>query len=153
WYERSQSVERMTLGVERAHQLHPGQAILLDGVDNDLFWGGVAHRPFATVRVPEVYLTPESEARLDRHPELGNISDFVLPAGALLRAIKADRVVVYAVGPQRLKEITTKYEENAVGRPEAEAPRHVDAGNPLMGYLLGPGWYGAEGGVRWLGRH
>src|SRR5207245_9996875 len=62
WRDRSLAVERMVLGVERAHELHPGKVILLDGVTSTLFWAGVFHRPFAIVWVSDVYLTPGSEA-------------------------------------------------------------------------------------------
>jgi len=66
WMQRrSFDVRRMVLGVARAHQLHPTQAILLDNVDEQLFQAGVYHHPFAIFGAPSVYLTPGSSAYED----------------------------------------------------------------------------------------
>jgi hypothetical protein len=152
WLNRSLGIERLVLGVVRAHQLHPGKAILLDGVDDVAFWSGIAHHPFRIFGILDVYLVPGSEAYIEPHPSVGKVSDFVLPSGPALHAAKGDRTVVYHVGPERLKAITSAYEEAALHRFGPEAPRRVDAGNPLMEYLLGPEWYPAEGGSRWMPR-
>ncbi len=37
WCDRSLAVKRMVLGVARAHELHPNQAIMLEGVDSTLW--------------------------------------------------------------------------------------------------------------------
>lgn len=152
WQNRSLEVERFVLGVARAHQLHPNQAILLDGVDSTCFWAGMFHHPFRIFGVSNVYLTPESEAYIESRPADGNISDYVLPAGAALHAAKIDRIVVYHLGPERLKAITTVYEAAAFERFGSDVPRRIDAGDPLMDYLLGPEWYPADAGARWMPR-
>ncbi len=152
WLNRTLEVERMVLGVVRAHQLHPDKAILLDGVDSPAFWSGVVHHPFRIFGISDVYLVPGSEAYIESRPAVGSVYDFVLPGGPTLQAAKADRIVVYHLGPERLKAITSAYEEAAFHRFGPEAPRRVDAGNPLMEYLLGPEWYPADDGSRWMPR-
>jgi hypothetical protein len=63
WYrERSEAQEALVLGVARAHELHPDKVILLDGIDDYLFWGAIRSGPFLFLRIPDVYLTPGSEA-------------------------------------------------------------------------------------------
>jgi hypothetical protein len=47
-------------GVARAHRLHPGQTILLDGVDTALFYHGVLDHPFRLLGIDHLYLTPAS---------------------------------------------------------------------------------------------
>ncbi len=42
----------LVLGVQRAHELHPGKVILLDGVNDDLFWGAIQQRPFLFLKNP-----------------------------------------------------------------------------------------------------
>jgi hypothetical protein len=153
WRDRSLSIERMVRGTERARQLHPHQAILLDGVDSRLFWAGVFHHPFALFGVPAVYLTPGSEGLIEPHPETGRVTDFVLPPGPTLRAIKRDDVVVYSVGLGAFKAITSAYGDAAMDSLSDEAPQHVELGNPLMTYLLGPEWYPPEDGHRWMPKH
>ena len=152
WARRSRAVERMVLGVARGHQLHPDKAIVLDGVDSQLFWAGIFHHPFRLYGVANVYLTPGSEAHIEAHDATGQVSDFILPNGPAVYAAKGDRLVVYRVGSKRLKAITSSFEQAAIAGPTPVVPRKVDAGNPLMGYLLGPEWYPPENGARWMPR-
>ena len=49
-------VRNLVEGVARAHELHAAQAILLDGVDTDLFWNGVLDRPFRLFGLDHIYL-------------------------------------------------------------------------------------------------
>jgi hypothetical protein len=150
WRNRTLRVERLVLGVVRAHQLHPDKVILLDGVDSAMFWAGMMHHPFRIFGISDVYLVPGSEGSIESRPADGNVADFVLPSGPALHAAKSDRVVVYNVGAERLKAITSAYEEAAFHRFGPQAPARIDAGNPLMEYLLGPEWYPPESGSRWM---
>lgn len=61
---RSIAIQQMVLGVARAHQLHPAEAILLDGVDVQLFRAGMYHHPFSIFGATAVYLAPGSAARI-----------------------------------------------------------------------------------------
>ena len=153
WTQRSLAVERLVLGVERAHQLHPDKTIVLDGVDSALFWAGIFHHPFRLFGVDNVYLTPGSEQQIESHDATGQVSGFLLPNGTALHAAKSDRIVVYRVGSRRLKAITSAYEEAAISRLPADVPRRIDALNPLSDYLFGPEWYPPEGGAHWMPRH
>jgi hypothetical protein len=151
WRNRTLAVERLVLGVVRAHQLHPDKVILLDGVDSAMFWGGMMHHPFRIFGISDVYLVPGSEGYIESGPADGTtVADFVLPSGPALHAAKSDRIVVYHVGAERLKAITSAYEQAAFHRFGPQAPTRIDAGNPLMEYLLGPEWYPSEGGSRWM---
>ncbi len=152
WNRRSLAVQRMILGVARAHQLHPGKTIVLDGVDGTLFWAGIFHHPFRLFGVYGVYLTPGSENYIEAHDSTGGVADYVLPAGAALHAAKTDEFVVYRAGSNRLKAITSAYEEDAIAHLTPEVPRRIDALNPLMAYLFGPEWYPPEEGAHWMPR-
>ncbi len=150
WGERSWAVERTVLGVARARQLHPHEAILLDGVDNTLFWAGVFHHPFLVFGVSDVYITPGSDQHIEPHPEIGFVSDYVLPGGPTVHGLNANQIVVYQAGPGRLKAITSQYSDTSAQDLSPEPPPRVDVGNPLMAYLLGPEWYALESGSRWM---
>lgn len=150
WYDRSIAIERMVLGVARARQLHPDKVILLDGVDGSLFWAGVFHQPFLVLGVFDVYLTPGSEQYIEPRPGLGRVTDYVLPSEPALKGLHNGVVVVYAITPGRLRNITSLYEARLAGQAKGETPRRVDVGNPLMAYLLGTEWYSLEGGYRWI---
>ena len=152
WNQRSWAVEHLVLGVERAHQLHPAKTIVLDGVDGTLFWAGIFHHPFRLFGVPNVYLTPGSQDRIEAHDATGQVADFVLPTGTVLQAAKSDRIVVYQVGPNRLKAITSRFENTAIASLKPELPRRIDALNPLTDYLFGPEWYPPDGSSHWMPR-
>ena len=87
WQHRSIAIQRMVLGVARAHQLHPTQTILLDSVDEQLFWAGVYHHPFLIFGASAVYLTPGSALNEDfscpvaHRPRLEPQPDRRLPRG------------------------------------------------------------------------
>jgi hypothetical protein len=140
WQHRSIAIQRMVLGVARAHQLHPTQTILLDGVDEQLFRAGVYHHPFTIFGVSAVYLTPGSA--------LGE--DYELSAGLTVHGLNHNQIVVYQVGGPRLKAITSIYEKTVAQKLSTDPPRRLEMANPLMAYLLGPEWYAPEEGFRWM---
>jgi len=152
WYrERGDAQQALVLGVARAHELHPGKAILLDGIDDDLFWGAIQLRPFLFVGVPDVYLTPGSEATISPRPETDDLANYVMPAEKVRRALDWDQVVVYRAGNGPLRNITSRYEPPA--DPEAASgPLRLDPADPLATDRLGPGWYEPHQGIRWMSR-
>jgi hypothetical protein len=146
-YRFSQRVRNVVEGVARAHELHPGQTILLDGVDTQLFYNAILDRPFRLLDIDRVYLTPQSESRIESHPILGDIGEFVLPADEIAKALDDDQIVVYDVRGPFLRNITTAY---ASQPRDLGAPHRVDIGSALAQSLLGPEWYPLEGNHRWM---
>lgn len=156
WYaDRSQHVRTLVLGVMRGREQHPGQAILLDAVDDELYSAAIAHSAFGAVGVREVYLAPDALNRIHAPGNLLSVVTFTLPPGPALRALADDQIVVYRAGPEqmlsgRLKNVTSIYEQTAGERLKDELPERVDVANRLDAYLVGPGWYPREGDHRWM---
>ena len=148
-YRITLRVRDLVEGVARAHQLHPNQTILLDGVDTTLFWNGVLDHPFRLLGIDRLYLTPASERHIDAHPELGDVGEFVLAPDVTSKALDAGEVAVYDVRGPRLRNITSAY---ASQPRDLSLPRRVDAGSPLAAPLLGPEWYEPDGNHRWMPR-
>jgi hypothetical protein len=142
-------VRDLVQGVARAHELHPGKTILLDGVDTDQFWNGIADRPFNAIGIDRVYLTPGSEQHIDAHPDWGDIDVFVIPTDVVSKGLDRGEMEVYDVTGPRLRNITAAY---AALPRERRAPERVDVSNPLTAYLLGPEWYANDGTHRWMPR-
>jgi|GEM_PF-258561 len=140
-------VRNLVEGVAQAHELHPMKSILLDGVDTDLFWNGILDRPFRLIGLDHVYLTSGSERRIAAHPDLGNVSSYVLPPDVAGNALERDEVVVYDVRGPRLRNITSVY---AAMPRETRLPSRVDVASPLTSYLLGPEWYPSDEDHRWM---
>jgi hypothetical protein len=146
-HDVSQRVRALVEGVESAHEQHPKQSILLEGVDSELFWQSVRDKPFRLYGADNVYLSPGSERRIEAHPDLGDVAEFVLPAGVVANALTHDEVVVYDVRGPRLRNITSVY---AAQPRDARPPLRIDAASPLTQYLLGPEWYPSDGDHRWM---
>jgi hypothetical protein len=140
-------VRGLVEGVARAHQLHPRQTILLDGVDTTLFYNGVLDHPFRLLGIDALYLTPGSERHIDAHPELGDLGEFVLAPDVAAKALDDGEAVVYDVRGPRLRNITSEY---AARPPDRSLPLRVDVGSPLAAPLLGPEWYAPDGNHRWM---
>ena len=148
WNHRiSVRVRNLVEAVAQAHELHPSQSILLDGVDSDLFWNAILDRPFRLIGLDHVYLTPGSERRIEAHPELGDVGNYVLPPAVAGKALERGEVVVYDVRGPRLRNITSIY---AAMPRETKLPQRLDVASPLTSYLLGPEWYPSDGDHRWM---
>ncbi len=139
WNARqSQRARALVEGVAAARERHPGKAILLDGVDLDLFANSVENRPFRLYGIDQVYLAPGGP--LPPNP-------FVLPAELVYDALDNGRLEVYDVRGPLLRNITWEYS----GRPrQAAIPVRLDVGDPLAEGMLGPEWYSRDGGHRWM---
>jgi hypothetical protein len=146
-YRRSLRVRDLVEGVASAHQLHPTQTILLDGVDTPLFYNGILDHPFRLLDIDHVYLAPASALKIESHPELGDVNQFVLPASEISQALEMNQVAVYDVRGPRLRNITSTY---ATVLRDQGLPKRLDIGTPLAGPLLGPEWYSAESNHRWM---
>ena len=148
-HDLTMRVRNLVEGVAGAHERYPNKAILLDGVDSDLFWNGVLDKPYRLFGLDHVYLSPGSEKHIDAHPDLGNITEYILPADVVSNALKRDEIVVYDARGARLRNITQLY----AALPQATTlPLRVDAASPLTSYLLGPEWYQSDGDHRWMPR-
>jgi hypothetical protein len=148
-YRFTERVRNLVEGVAAAHERHPNQTILLDGVDTTLFYNCVLDQPFRLIGVDRVYLTPESERQIEAHPEMADVGAFVLPADQVAAALQKGELAVYDVRGPLLRNITSTY---ASQPRDLGLPHRVDVGNPMAARLLGPDWYPTEGDHRWMGK-
>ncbi|MEI9975445.1 MAG: hypothetical protein WDO73_27290 [Ignavibacteriota bacterium] len=141
-YRFSERMRNLVQGVARAHELHPSQAILLDGVDTVAFYNGVLDHPFRLVGVDRVYLTPASERQIQAHAEMGEVRDFMMPADELAKALDSDSVAVYDVrGPLAAQYYVGVREPAARCRIAASARRRKSAGSiPARPGVVRAGW-------------
>ncbi len=147
-HDRGTRVEDLALGVAEIHAAQPGKTILLDGVDNDLFWSGIADLPFRAMEIPHVYLAPGAETRIDAAPDF--TARYTLPQALALPALQTARAVVYQTDGRMLRNITTRYTMMADASWKPATPRFINLGDDVFSPYLGPGWDAASGGTRWL---
>ena len=151
WYDRSVRVRNMVTGVAEASALHPGKTILLDGVDNTLFWAGIWYGGFRAADIPAVYLVPGSEWRITPDPSLGGPQDFILPVQSLRAGSEGGQIVVYSIDGDRLTEATQSYLRKSMQSSIlSDEPMRIDLASPLMQPFLSGAWYPAEEGHRWM---
>ena len=148
FYNRARRVKYIVLGLEALPPADAGKAILLDGVDNDLFWSGVSDDPFRLLGISRVYITPGSEARIDPHPEWGGISRFVISLADALPLLANHQALVFELKGRELRDITEPYFAKA--QIAAMRPEFVDVADPLYRGRLGPTWYQIEQNFRWM---
>jgi hypothetical protein len=134
-------------GLAGAHQLHPGQQLVLDGVDNELFWHAVRDHASYLLGIQHLHITPESAAHIEAHEDIGDMGEFLVSGSVLADALAAGRALVYDVRGPRLRNITTRYASQPHSR---ELPLRIDPSDPLISNLLSPGWYPIEVDHRWM---
>jgi hypothetical protein len=131
-HARGERVEDLVLGVREIRQ-SVSEPILIDGIDTELFWSGIADLPFRALSIPRVYLTPTPATRIQAAPEL--LSKYTLPE-ALARP-----AVLYRFDGSLLHRATLP----AWGESE---PHFVNLADDVFVEYFGDGWQRAPGGYR-----
>jgi hypothetical protein len=137
WYRnRAERMRALYRAAEKIALQHPGTALLLRGVDNDLFQSGLEDQPFLLVGVTQTYL--DSDTGIVARQDLGGLKRFLIPPDEAhhLMAEGQMRVLSASVVPQ---DVTGSFD-------------FVDVGQPAYADRLGAGWYGIENGSRWMGK-
>ncbi len=147
--DRSFQTRTLVLGAYRAHQLHPNQALVFANVDQLLFASAFLHNPFPLWDIPEVYIDPQSVARIGPHPNWPRLSEFALDGSRFRRALEEGQVAVYQIDGGRLRGRALTYLAQADQWPRIESSR-VDVGKILSAGYLGSSWYTPETGTRWM---
>jgi hypothetical protein len=148
FYNRARLVKYIVLGLKSLPQAKTNQTILIDGVDNDLFWSGLSDDPVRLLGISRIYLTPGSEAVIDPHPEWGGLSRFVISLDDALSLLKNHQAIVVQLKGRDLQDITQQYFERA--QLAAGHADFVAVADPLYRDLLGPTWYQIEQNFRWM---
>jgi hypothetical protein len=134
-------------GLAGAHQLHPRQQLVLDGVDSELFWHAIRDHASYLLGIQHLHVTPESAAQIEVHENIGDMGEFLVSGGVLADALADGRALVYDVRGPRLRNITTLYASQPHSR---ELPLRIDPSDPLISNLLSPNWYPIEVDHRWM---
>ncbi len=147
-HDRGARVADLLLGVAEIHDGQPSKMILLDGIDSDLFWSGIADAPFRAMEIPHVYLAPGSESRIQAPPNLA--MKYTLPPALALPALRDGRAVVYQFDGTVLRNITSGYRAAAESSGQPEMPRFINLGDSAFDPYIGAGWDAPAGGFRLL---
>ena len=147
-HERGTRVEDLVSGVAEIRRSQPGKIILLEGIDSDLFWSGIVDLPFRAMEIPQVYLAPGSETRIQAPEDL--MMRYILPQAPALSALRRGRALVYQMDGATLRNITAQYRAMAEASWKPETPRFINLGDPVFGEYVGTGWETCADGYRVL---
>jgi hypothetical protein len=148
-FERAEQGRVLFAGVQEVARLHPGQSILLTAVNSDQYWGAMNDNPFRLIPGLQVYLAPDGDENIEKHPDLGDPARFVIPGPAARKALEAGKAVVYSPAGGKLRNVTALWRELARERWGGELSPIVDAGQALLAGQLDAGWHPLETGFRW----
>jgi hypothetical protein len=148
FYNRSRRLKYIVFGLEALPKTETSKAILIDGVDNELFRSGISDDPFRLLGFSRVYLTPGSEAFINADPEFAGISRFVLSLDDTISLLTKHQALVFEPKGRDLRDVTAQYLARA--RLALERPEFVDVADPLYRDRLGPTWYRIERNFRWM---
>ena len=153
WYQtHSKATERLVKGVVEARRLHPNSVILVDQVDNSLFWDGFIDDPFRLFLVFDVFLTPGSERRLKQSEAADDFAPFIFPGEDTRFLLDREAVEVYRASQGPLRNVTRSYQEQMDATLAHGLPRFIDTGKSAYQELLGPGWHPIANRARWCER-
>jgi hypothetical protein len=152
YYDRSQRARTTILGVVEISRGHPGKAVLLSGVDPELFHATVLHHPFTLYGLLDISLLPEDATPLRESAPWLDTSGYFAEANAVRFALARDRAIVIDVSHGAPRDITAQYIASANIQPGDAIPARVDAGSEATAEQLGPEWYPMEKGFRWMAK-
>jgi hypothetical protein len=148
FYNRARGMKYIALGLQALPNIDTNKAILIDGVDNEMFWSGFSDDPFRLIGVSRIYVTPGSEAFIDAHQEWGGISRFVITFEDALSLLEMHQALVVEIKGRDVRDITGQYLARA--QFAAYHPEFVAVADPLYRDRLGPTWYKVEQNFRWM---
>jgi len=150
WLDSNTNRLRVLLeGAEEVTHAHPGSALLLTGIDNELFQAGFQADPFRLFGIKNVYLAPGEERAVVGRQDLGGVERFIITPQNALALIDAGKMRVLSVSPERLSDSTRGYA--AILRAQTVSRKDfVNAGDAGYASQLGPTWHELQTSTRWM---
>jgi hypothetical protein len=138
-------------GVEEARRRRPATVLLLRGVDRHLFAAGFNDQPFRLLGFHRAYLAPGEEKAVQKGgPELRGLDNYRISQPDALRVLESGDAIVLAITDSGLRDMTKTYTVMARAGLQASEQRRIELGLPGAAHNLGPTWYPAESGFRWM---
>jgi hypothetical protein len=149
FHERGELSRAIVMPVVDAAHAQPGRSIFLAGLNSDQFMLTVGGWPFSSFGVERVWLTPDSRQALsDLTGREDQIAEFLASQSTYDAEMRVHHARTFAFTQGRMRE-TTEQALAALGGA-SNYVASVQIGDPDYARFLGAGWYGAEGGSRWM---
>ncbi len=108
FYDRSQQIRSLLLGVDARTRGSQDKLILLKGVNSEMFWSAVYFRPFPLFGLDEVYLLPDNESEIVPPVPSAWRESFYADPNRVRDALKENRAIVLDVAGGEVRDITVQ---------------------------------------------
>jgi hypothetical protein len=98
-----------------AQRQHPGKTILLQGVDEELFWAAIFDQPFRLFGISKIYLAP-GEAAPEQGVQWRSPAEYVYEPQPAVCELQKGQAVVYEVTETGVRDVTPQYYDVAQKR-------------------------------------
>jgi hypothetical protein len=150
-YNNSRRLKYLMKGLEAQQKLHAREVVLLSGIDNDLFWSGFCDDPFRLVGIYHTYLVPASARVIEPHPEWScNTAKFSVDVDDAVPLLRNGSSAVFALQGRDVHDVTQQYLKTVAADYAERHPDFIEISDPTYQGRLGPTWYPAERGFRWM---
>jgi hypothetical protein len=150
-YNNARRLKYLIKGLESQQKTHAREMVLLSGIDNDLFWSGFCDDPFRLLGIYHAYLVPASAKTIQPHPEWGcDTSRFFVNLDDAVPLLRNGQSGVFALQGRFVNDITQQYLKTVAAEYAERHPDFIEISNPMYQNRLGPTWYPAERGYRWM---
>ena len=109
FFQRGERIKSAVLGLVDENRKQPGQRMILQGVDTDLFWSAFIHRPLRLYGIDDVYLTPESRSGIEGDTESPDARAFFLDPAETRKSLDNGRARVFDLTGSRVRDVTGQY--------------------------------------------
>jgi hypothetical protein len=106
FYDRSRQIRSLVLGVVAETRGEKDKLILLKGVDSEMFWSALYHRPFPLYGIHEVYLLPENESEIVPPAPPRERDQFYADPAQAREALREGRAIALDVAGGQVRDIT-----------------------------------------------
>jgi hypothetical protein len=150
-YNNARRLKYLMTGLESQQKMHAREVVLLSGIDSDLFWSGFCDNPFRLLGIYHAYLVPASVKAVQPHPEWGcDTSRFSVNIDDAVPVLRNGHAGVFELDGRHVRDITQQYLKTVAAEYAERHPDFIEVSDPMFQNRLGPTWYPAEPGYRWM---
>lgn len=150
-YNNARRMKYLIKGLEAQQKIHAHEVVLLTGIDSELFWTGFCDDPFRLIGIYHPYLAPGRGNAIEPHPEWScNASRFYVNLDDAVPLLRSHQSAVFALEGRNVRDVTQSYLKTLPADYVISHPDFVDVADPTFQNRLGPTWYPAERGYRWM---
>ena len=149
FHDRGNRIHDLFLRVKALSEAYPNRIVIFRGVNSEIYNDVIYPRAFRLVGIPEVYVVPEEQSRIDLGPVPEVATNFFIDPALERQVIRENRAVVYDLS-SGVRDVTSEYKSPSQIAPATRIGSHVEIGDRTYAGQLGPTWYSIEGGYRWM---